>query len=204
MQKWRKVFLVLFFMAVIIGGFVGFAMAKYKVAEIKVFGNMNVLELFMLALLAIVVIIMIVDIHNTYKSKKQFGYAKFKLIPSARKRLRNVLIFLIIDTIFIFGVFLIVPDMDIDPFPLCFMMLILTLIQGFHYRAGNGIGENGVLSFGVYHSWQDVKSYEIQNETSLEMNVLIKSCGFKYNNKIKFDLDKKDKNDIEIFLSEKL
>lgn len=92
MQKWRKVFLVLFFMAVIIGGFVGFAMAKYKVAEIKVFGSMNVLELFMLALLVIVVIIMIVDIHNTYKSKKQFGYAKFKLIPSARKRLRNVFV----------------------------------------------------------------------------------------------------------------
>ncbi|MFL0250653.1 hypothetical protein ACJDT4_09495 [Clostridium neuense] len=128
MQKWRKVFLVLFFMAVIIGGFVGFAMAKYKVAEIKVFGSTDVLEFFMLALLVIVVIIMIVDIYNTYKSKRQFGYAKFKLIPSARKRLRNVFIFLIVDTIFIFGIFLIVHDMDI--LHLCFMMLILTLIQG--------------------------------------------------------------------------
>ncbi|MCD2346171.1 DUF5673 domain-containing protein [Clostridium guangxiense] len=75
---------------------------------------------------------------------------------------------------------------------------------GGHYRAGNGIGENGILSFGVYHSWKDVKSYEIQNETLLEMNVLIKSCGFRYDNKIKFDFDKKGKNDIEIFLSEKL
>lgn len=36
------------------------------------------------------------------------------------------------------------------------------------------------------------------------MNVPIKSCGFRHDNKIKFDFDKKDKNDIEIFLSEKL
>lgn len=204
MQKNRKGFYILFFIVVIIGGFVGFFMGKYNVTKIKVLGSMDVLEFFMLILLIIVVIIMIIDIHNTYKSKKQFGYARFKLIPCARKRLRNVLIFLIIDTIFIFGVFLIVPDMDMDPFPLCFMMLILTLIQWGHYRAGNGIGESGILSFGIYHSWQDVKSYEIQNETLLQMNVLIKSCGLKYYNKIKFDFDKKDKNDIEIFLSEKL
>jgi|GEM_PF-1953787 len=204
MQKWRRGFFILFFIVVIIGGFVGFFMGKYNVTKIKVLGSMDVLEFFMLALLTIVVIIMIIDIHNTYKSKKQFGYAKFKLIPSARKRLRNVLIFLIIDTIFIFGVFLIVPDMDMDPFPLCFMMLILTLIQGVHYRAGNGIGESGILSFGIYHSWQDVKSYKFENETSLEMNVLIKSCGFKYNNKIKFDFDKNDRDNIEMFLSEKV
>lgn len=145
---------------------------------------------------------MIVDIYNIYKSKKQFGCAKFKLMPSTRKGLKNVLIFLAIDTMFIFGIFFIVSDMDL--FPLCIIMLILTLMQGGHYRAGNGIGENGILSFGVYHSWKDVKSYEIQNETLLEMKVLIKSCGFKYDNKIKFDFDKKDKDYIEMFLSEKL
>lgn len=204
MQKWRKVFLVFLFIAAIIGGVVGFAMAKYKMFKIKVLGSFDVFGLFMLGLLVIVFIIMIVDIYNIYKSKKQFGYAEFKLIPSARKRIRNVLIFLIVDTIFIFGTFLIVPDIDMTTFPLCFMMLILTLIHGIHYRAGNGLGENGVLSFGVFHSWLDVKSYKIKNETSLEMNVLIKSCGFKYYNKIKFDLDKKDKYNIEMFLSERL
>lgn len=46
--------------------------------------------------------------------------------------------------------------------------------------------------------------YKIQNETLLEMNVLAELCGFKYDNKIKFNIDKNDKNDIEIFLSEKL
>lgn len=204
MQKSRKIFIVLLFIAVIIGGFVGFAMGKYKLAEIKVLGSLDVFGLFMLVLLIIVFIIMIADIYNTYKSKKQFGYAKFKLIPSARKRTRNALIFLAIDTIFIFGIFLIVPDMDMGLLPLCFMMSILTLIQWVHYRAGNGIGENGILSFGVYHSWKDVKSYKIENETSLEMNVLIKSCGFKCDNKIKFDFDKVDKDHIEMFLSEKL
>lgn len=204
MQKSRKVFFVFFFITVIIGGFVGFAMAKYKVDKIKVLGSLDVFGLFMLALLIIVFIIMIVDIYNTYKSKKQFGYAKFELIPSAKKRTRNALIFLAIDTIFIFGIFLIVPDMDMGLLPLCFMMLILTLIQGVHYRAGNGIGENGILNFGVYHSWKDVKSYKIQNETSIEMNVLIKSCGFKCDSKIKFDFDKMDKNDIEMFLLEKV
>ena len=88
--------------------------------------------------------------------------------------------------------------------PLCFMILIITLIQGFHYKAANGIGENGILHWGIYHSWNDVKSYKIENETVLEMNVLCKSCGFKYNNEIKFDFDKKDKDDIERFLAERL
>lgn len=204
MQKSRKVFLVLFFIALIIGGFVGFAIGKYKIAKIKVLGSLDVFGFFMLGLLIIVFIIMLVDIYNINKSKKQFGYAKFKLIPSTRKRVRNGLIFLVIDTIFIFVIFFSVPNMDMDPFPLCLMMLILTFIQGVHYRAGNGIGENGILSFGNYHSWEHIKSYKIENETLLEMNVLVNTCGFKCANKIKFDFDKVDKNAIEMFLSEKV
>jgi len=202
MQKWRKVLLVSIFIMAIIGGLIGFAMAKSGIGKEKVLANIDMFGIFMLILLIIIVICMIVDIHGIYKSKKQFGTAKFKVIIKTRKRLRNILIFLVLDTIFVFGMFLNSPDMH--TLPSCFMILILTLMQGLHYRVENGIGENGVLHYGQYHDWNDVKSYEIRDETLLEMNVLGKSCGFKYNNKIKFDFDKKDKADMERFLAERL
>lgn len=202
MQKWREILLVITFIMAIIGGLIGFFMAKYGIRKMKVLVNIDMLIIFMLILLMIMVICVIVDIYRIYKSKKQFGTAKFKVMMKTRKRLRNVLIFLVLDTIFIFGIFLDSPDMH--SLSLCFIMLLLTLMQGLHYRVGNGIGENGVLHYGVYHSWNDVKSYEIGDETLLEMNVISKSCGFKYNNKIKFNFNKKDKADMERFLAERL
>lgn len=77
-------------------------------------------------------------------------------------------------------------------------------MHGFRYRVDNGIGENGILHWGEYHSWNDVKSYKFENEKIIEMDVVSKLFGFKYNNEIKFEFDKKDRDDIERFLVERL
>jgi len=202
MQKWRKVLLVSLFIMAIIDGLIGFAMAKSGIGKVKVFANIDMFSLIMLILLIFIVVCMTLDIHGIFKSKNQFGPAKFKVMIKTRKRLRNVLIFLVLDTICEFGIFLYSTDMHM--LPLCFIILLFTLIQIFHYKVDNGIGENGILHWGVYHSWTDVKSYKIDNEPSLEINILSKSFGFKYKNKIKFDFDKKDKDNIERFLAERL
>lgn len=202
MQKWRKVLLVGLLIMSIIGGLIGFAMGKSGIGEVKVWANIDMFSLFMLILLMIMVVCMIVDIYGIHKSKKQFGHAKFNVMIKTRKRSRNILIFLVLDTIFIFGMLL--KSSDMHMLPLGGMVLIITLIQGLHYKASNGINEDGILYWGIYHSWNDIKSYKIENETLLEMNVLSKSCGFEYNNEIKFNFDKKDKADIEEFLVERL
>jgi len=77
-------------------------------------------------------------------------------------------------------------------------------MHGLHYKANNGISENGILHWGIYHNWNDVKSYKIENETLLVMNILSKSFGFKYNNEIKFNFDREFKDNIESFLAERL
>lgn len=203
MQKWRKYLLLYIFIMSIIGGLIGFAMAKSGIGKVKIFPNMDMFTLFMLIILLIMIVCLIVDIIKIRKSKKQFGSEKFKITIHTRKRLRNVLIFLVVDTIFIFGIVLC--SDDIHMLPLGFMMLILTSIQGSHYRIPNGISENGILYYGVYFSWNKVKDYEITGETLIEMNIVDKALGLiKYNNKIKFDFDKKDKDNIERFLIDML
>jgi hypothetical protein len=199
MQKWRKYLLIYIFIMSIIGGLIGFAMGKSGLGKVKFFPNIDFFTLFMLIILIIMIVCLIVDIIKIYTSKKQFGSEKFKITIHTRNRLRNVLIFLVVDTIFIFGIVLC--SDDIHMLPLGFMILILTSIQGSHYRIPDGISENGILYYGVYFSWNKVKDYEITGETLIEMNIVDKALGLiKYNNKIKFHFDKKDKNNIEKFL----
>lgn len=202
MQEWRKVLLVGLFIMSIIGGLIGFFMAKSGMGKVNIWADVDVFTIFMLILLAIAFISIIIDIYRMHKSKIKFGYVKFKLMIKTRKRARNIFIFLILDTIFIFGLFLNSPTMHM--FPLVVMILIQTFMHGLHYKANNGISENGILHWGIYHNWNDVKSYKIENETLLVMNILSKSFGFKYNNEIKFNFDRELKDDIESFLSERV
>lgn len=202
MQKWRKALFVVFFIMIIIGVIIGFAMGKSGVGKVKVLGNLDVFSIFMFSLLAFMIGCVVFDIYTIHKGKKQFGNTKFKVTLKTRKRLRNVLIFFILDTIFEFILFFTSIDMHI--LPVCFMILLLTLMWGIHYIAGDGISENGILHWGTYHSWSDIKSYKIETGTLLEMNILSKSFGIKYNNEIKFNFNSELKDDIESFLAERL
>ena len=202
MQKWRKVLIAVLFVMSIIGGVIGFVMAKSGIGKLNIWADVDVFTLFMLILLVIAFIGIIIDVYGMHKSKIKFGYAKFELMIKTRKRLRNIFIFLIIDTIFVLGLFLDSPTMHM--FPMVVIILIQTFMHGIHYKVNNGISENGILHWGIYHNWNDVKSYKIENETLLEMNVLSKVFGFKYNNEIKFNFDRELKDDIESFLSERV
>jgi uncharacterized membrane protein YobD (UPF0266 family) len=202
MQKWRKIVLIFALIMAIIGGIIGFSMEKSGMGKVKVLGNLDVFSIFMFSLLVFMVVCVTFDIYRINKGKKQFGNTKFEVTLKTRKRLRNVLIFFIVDTIFEFILF--VTSIDMHILPACFMILLLTLMWGMHYIIGDGISENGILHWGTYHSWSDIKSYKIENETLLVMNILSKSLGFKYNNEIKFDFNREFKDDIESFLAEKL
>jgi hypothetical protein len=202
MQKWRKVSFIIIFIAMVIGGFIGFIMSKSGIGKMKVIADMDVFHIFMLFWLIIMVILAVYDIYKIYKSKKKFGITKFKVVPSTRKRSRNVLIFLILDTIFIFAIALI--SKDYKSLPLGFMILILTIISGLHGFGNNGIGENGVLHCGVYYSWSDIKYCKVESETLLEIITSRKFFGKKYDNIIRFNFDSKHKDDINSFFIEKV
>jgi len=143
MQKWRKVVLMGTLVMVIIGGLIGFEMGKSGVGKVKVLVNIDVFSIFMFSLLVFMVGCVAFDIHRIHKGKKQFGNTKFEVTLKKRKRLRNVLIFFILDTIFEFILFFTSIDMHI--LPACFMILLLTLMWGIHYIIGDGISENGIL-----------------------------------------------------------
>ncbi|WP_297423054.1 DUF5673 domain-containing protein [Clostridium sp.] len=202
MQKWRKALIIFTLVMAIIGGLIGFAMGKTGLGKVKILGNLDVFSIFMFSLLVFMVGCLAFDIYKIHQGKKKFGNIKFEVTLKTRKRLRNVLIFFIVDTIFEFILFFTSIDMHI--LPACFMILLLTLMWTIHYITGDGISENGILHWGMYHSWSDIKSYKVENETLLEMNVLSKTFGFKYNNEIKFNFDREFKEHIESFLVEKL
>lgn len=202
MQKWEKFLLISLFILALLGSFTGFSIAKSGLGEVKVLANINLFNLLALILLVIVIACAIFDTYETFESKKQFGTSKFELILNTRNRFRNALIFLALATTLEFGVFLY--SIDVQILPLFFISLILTLIFAFHSSINNGIGENGILHWGIYHNWADVQSHNVVDETLLELNVINNFFCFEYNYIIKFDFHKKDKQEIEKFLSEKL
>ncbi len=202
MQKWEKFLLISLFILAILGGFIGFAITASGLGEVKVLANIDLSNLLALILLGIVVACAIFDTYETFESKKQFGTSQFELILNTRNRFRNALIFLGLTTILEFFVFLY--SIDLQILPLFFISLILTLIFAYHSTINNGISENGILHWGIYHNWDDVQSHNIIGETLLELSVINSFFCFEYNCIIKFDFDEKDKQEIEKFLSEEL
>lgn len=202
MQKWEKFLLISLFLLAIIGGFIGFAINESGIGEMKVLANTNISSLVAFILLVIVIACAIFDIYETFESKTEFGTTKFEVTLNTRNRFRNILIFLSLIAIFEFGAFLY--SLDTQILPSFFITLILTFIFAFHNRVNNGINENGVLHWGIYHSWNDIKSHNIENENLLKLTVLNKFFCLEYNYAIKFNFFEKDKIDIEKFLAEKL
>jgi hypothetical protein len=202
MQKWKKAALAFILVMAIIGGLIGAAMGKSGVGRMKILGELDVLSIFMLSLLVFMVDCLVLDIFKILQGKKKFRSLKFEVTLKTRKSLRNVLILFILGTIF--GFILFFTSIDMHMLPVCFMAFILTLMLAIHYIVGDGISENGILYLGTYHNWSEITSYKVENEVLLEMNLLSRVLGFKYNNRIKFYFDREFKEHIESFLAEKL
>lgn len=194
MTRLRKVLFVTILISMLIGGLIGLGVGK-----IRVIGDIDVFGIFMLSSLIIVFISAIYDIYKIFKSQKQFGITKFKVIPSTRNKSRNILFFLVLETIFIFAISLI--SEEYKTLPLAFSILILTIISGLHGFGNNGINEEGVLYCGVYYSWSNIKHYKVESETLLEIIISYKLFGKKIDNIIRFNFDSKHKDDINDFLS---
>ena len=202
MQKWQKVLLITIFISAILGTFIGSTMTKSGIGEIKIWSDLDIFGFLELILLLISIVCSILDIYETYESKNEFGTVKFKIMIHAQNRLDNILISLVLITIFELVALFTSSDMHI--IPLLLITIILTFMLIFHNRVNNGINENGILYCGIYHNWEDVKSYKFENETLLELNILIDFLWFDYNNIIKFTFENTDKEAIEKLLAERL
>lgn len=202
MQKWEKFLLASLFILAILGCLLGFAITKTGIGEVKVLADIDLFGLIELILLIIVVICTIFDIYETYEIKNQFCNTEFKVIMNTKNRFRNILIFLVLLSVFELGTFL--KSIDMYMLPLFFITLILTYMFAFHNKLANCINDNGILYWGIYYSWEDVKSYKIKNQILLEMNIINNFFSFEYNNIIKLNFAEEDKAAIEEFITKKL
>jgi hypothetical protein len=202
MQKWQKNLLIILIILAILGVLLGFAITNSEIGQVKFLANIDILGFLELALLLISIICGTLDIYEIYYSRSQLGTAKFNLILTTSNRLRNLLIFFVV--IIILELIVFINSFDMHILPLCFITLILILLIIFHNKFDNGINENGILYFGIFHSLDDIESYNIEDELLLEMNIVVDFFWFKYNNLVKFNFDEKDKDGIEVFLEEKL
>lgn len=202
MQKWEKFLLICLFILAIIGCFIGFILAESGLGEVKILADIDLSNLLAFIILAVVVACAIFDTYETLQSKTQLGSNKFEVTINGENKFRNALIFFALVTIFEFGVLLY--SIDIQILPLFFISLILTYLFVMHNKINNGIGENGILYWGIYHNWSDIKSHNIENEGLLEINIVNSFFGFEYNYMIQFNLEENDKQEIENFLIEKL
>jgi len=200
-QKWQKVLLITIFISAIIGTFIGLTMTKSGIGEIKIWADLDTFGFLELILLLISIVCSGLDIYETYESKNEFGVAKFKIMINAQKKLNGILIFFVLITILELVGFFTSYDMHI--IPLFLITIILTFMLVFHNSINNGINENGILYCGIYHNWEDVTSHKIENETLLELTILIDFLWFEYTNIIKFTFENKDKEDIKKLLAEK-
>lgn len=202
MQKWQKLLLIILCILAVFGGLIGFIITNSGIGDVKVFSNLDVFGLIELILLIISIVCGILDIYETHESKNEFGIPKYNLIIKTKNKLKTIIILFVLTSIIELIIF--INLLDIHILPLLFITIILALILVFRNMSSNGLGENGILYCGIYHNWEDVKSLKIQDETLLEMNILINFFGFEYNNIVKFNFDEKDRSDIEIFLKERL
>ena len=202
MQKWEKCLLIILLILGILGALIGFSINKFEIEQAKVLADIDILGFIELILLIISIICGALDIYEVYSSKNQLGTAKFNLILTKKNRLRNLLIFFIFLLIFEFVVF--INSTDLHILPLFSITLILVLLLVYHNKFDSGINENGILYCGIFHSLDDIVSYKLVDETLLEMNILVDFFWFKYNNLVRFNFDEKDKDNIEVFLAEKL
>ncbi|OOM79881.1 hypothetical protein [Clostridium sp. BL-8] len=202
MQKWEKFLIVNLFILGLLGWLIGFLLAKSGMEEIKILGNIDIFSLIELILLIIVTVCSIFDFHETYNSNIKFCNPEFKVIPYYKNRFKNIFIFLVLLSSSEFVVFIISVDMYI--LTLFLITLIFTSIFAFHNSLNDYIADNGILYWGIYYTWNDVKSYYISNETLLVINVINNFICFEYNNEIKFTIDNNSKNSITKLITEKL
>ncbi|WP_297429270.1 DUF986 family protein [Clostridium sp.] len=202
MQKWEKYLLIILFILGILGSLIGFILTKSGIGNLEIFKNIDIFSFLELFLLALANACAIFDIYETYNGRNELGSVMFSITLNNKDKLIYVLIVLIFINIFEFGVFLYSPDAYIPPL-LC-MTMLLTFIIAFHNKAGNVIGENGVLHWGIYYSWEDIESLNIENDTLLKVNLINVFFGFEYTHIVKFDFTKSDKEDLKNFLDSKL
>ncbi|EKQ51594.1 MULTISPECIES: DUF986 family protein [unclassified Clostridium] len=202
MQKWEKQLVIILFVLGILGGFIGVVMSKSGVGDIIVFDNIDIFGILELTLFLIVIACTAFDVYETLESRLLLGDEKFKVTLSSRNRLKYILIFLILSDICELGIFL--NSIDMHLIPLFLITVLLTFMVALHSQTHDMIGEQGLLYCGIFHSWDDVKSCNITSEALLEMKIMNNFFSLEYENIIKFNIDEKDKKNIESYLEKKI
>lgn len=202
MQKWEKFLLLSLCILWVIGSLIGFAITSSGIGYKTILANIDIFSLLELVLLITVIACAAFDFYETFDSLKQFQSPKFKIIINTQKRQRNISIFLGFLCLFEFGVFFYF--FDIYTLLLLLITIILTSILLYHNTLDNFIDDNGILYWGIYYTWNDIKSYNIKNEMLLEINILNILFGLEYHNIIQLSFKETEKDNLEKLIAKKL
>lgn len=193
MSKWKKNLLILgsfIFLAGVIPGIV--------ISKLATKGQSNIFKIVALIFSSIAMVCIMWDIISTVMMRKNLGESKFKLVAKTQKGLKAMLIFFIV--LFFIELFISVFSEDISSLPLCILMLMLVANQAFHFLSENCIGENGIINWGVYHSWENIRNYKIGDNCLVEFDITKKGLGIELENTASFYCDEEQQKDIEEFL----
>ena len=197
MSKWKRVLLISMFFIFLTGLLVGITMEQ--TAAIK--GESNIFEIVKLIFLIIAAICLAWDMINALMMRKSLGERKFKLVATTRKGLKAVLVVFII--LFISNLLILIISKDISSLPVCIFMLMAFANQAFHYVSENSIGENGIINWGIYHNWDNIKKYKIGDNCLVEFDITKKGLGMDLENRASFYCNEEEKEAIGEFLKEK-
>ncbi|QAA32541.1 DUF986 family protein [Clostridium manihotivorum] len=193
MSKWKKrllILLSLIFLAGIIPGIV--------ISKLETKGQSNIFKILALIFSSIAFVCLMWDIISTIMIRKDIGESKFKLVAKTKKGLKAMLLFFII--LFFIELLIVIFSKDISNLPLCILMLMLVANQAFHFASENCIVENGIINWGVYHRWENIRKYKIGDNCLVEFDITKKGLGVELENRASFYCNEEEKEAVEEFL----
>ncbi len=201
MQKIKKINLFIALIVFVVSALIAFILIKTGVGKIKISGKLSTLDLIMLGFAVVALIICIIDIYKIKTYKKKIGDVRFNVSIKINKLfdLANILLTLLSISQLVLFVF----NNEIMSLIYAIILLEFSSTNLMHSKSKNTLGEKGLYHWGIYHSWEKVKSYEI-DENILTLKVEVRPLGIKSINPIKLFFNINERDNISDFLNSKI
>ncbi len=198
MQKIKKINLIVLIIVLLISAVTTIILFKTGIAKIKLYNSLNIIDLIMFILAALAWTFGLADIYKMKRDKRKLAQVKFNVSIEIKKLFTISVILLLFISICEIILFII----EGEAASLAFAMVLIptSCTNLLHNKAKNAICENGIYHWGVYHPWNKIKSYEI-NDNVLKLMIEAKLLSKNYTNEIKFFFDINESDNISDFLN---
>lgn len=181
MQKWRAVLFVFLGIFTILGFGIGILFVRTGIGSIKI-SRINLFDVFELVCLGAMSICVAFDLTKINRDRKKFGRLKNDINNLYAGRTRIGTIALLCLVIFEVVNFAFKPTLML--FLMIFVVAELALMFIYHDIQRSGVNENGILFWGVYYPWKQIKGYTEKAPDQINIVLRQKITGTKFENKI--------------------